>query len=77
VENPTDKLKVGMELKVKVIGIDNERKRVSLSCKTDSSASDAPISTGAPKGGHRQPQMPAQPAFKNNAFSGLAGLKLK
>jgi uncharacterized protein len=77
VENPTDKLKVGMELKVKVIGIDNERKRVSLSCKTDSSESSAPISTGAPKGGHRQPQMPAQPAFKNNAFSGLSNLKLK
>jgi protein Tex len=73
VENPTDKLKVGMEVKVKVIGIDQDRKRVSLSCKSDSSSGDAPIST-KPTGSNRMPQ---QPAFKNNAFSGLAGLKLK
>ncbi|MBY0516296.1 MAG: helix-hairpin-helix domain-containing protein [Bacteriovoracaceae bacterium] len=75
VENATDKLKVGQELKVKVIGIDHDRKRVSLSCKADSKSSDAPVSTSQPM--NRNQKMPAQPAFKNNAFAGLSGLKVK
>lgn len=35
VENAMDVLKVGQELKVKVLGIDMDRKRMSLSCKSD------------------------------------------
>ena len=34
VSNPLEKLKVGQELKVKVLGIDKERSRINLSCKT-------------------------------------------
>ena len=79
VENATDKLKVGMELKVKVIGVDMERKRISLSCKADARPEAAPsASTGQPRPGGRDraPQGPAQPAFKNNAFAGLKNLKV-
>ena len=72
VENATDKLKVGQELKVKVIGVDMERKRVSLSCKADARPEGV---TSSSSGSRSQPKMPPQPAFKNNAFAGLAGLK--
>jgi uncharacterized protein len=78
VENATDKLKVGQELKVKVIGIDMERKRVSLSCKADAKPEgNATVSNTSPKTTQREAKVPPQPAFKNNAFSGLAGLKIK
>jgi uncharacterized protein len=75
VENATDKLKFGMEHKVKVIGVDMERKRVSLSCKADARPEGVP--QGASSGSRPMPKMPAQPAFKNNAFAGLSGLKVK
>ncbi|MFP5459260.1 MAG: Tex family protein [Bacteriovoracia bacterium] len=75
VENATDKLKVGQELKVRVIDIDFDRKRVSLSCKADSKGDAVGISSsGGGKTSH-QPKMPPQPAFRNNAFAALAGLK--
>ena len=72
-----DKLKVGEKLKVRVIGLDLERKRISLSCKSEDSA-DAPIQSSAPrksKPGKRAPMPPKD--IKNNAFAGLKGLKLK
>ena len=56
VENATDKLKVGMELKVKVIGVDMERKRVSLSCKADARPEGVPTSGGSSR---PMPKMPA------------------
>tara|TARA_Y100001936_G_C16072499_1_gene671692 strand:- start:316 stop:2628 length:2313 start_codon:yes stop_codon:yes gene_type:complete len=77
IENPMDKLKVGEKLKVRVIGLDLERKRISLSCKSEDSA-DAPIQSSAPrksKPGKRAPMPPKD--IKNNAFAGLKGLKLK
>ncbi len=81
VENAMDELKVGQELKVRVLGIDMDRRRISLSCKADSQTEGITGSNaGAPKkgGGHRpQEQRPMQsgPQFKNNAFAGLSGLK--
>ena len=88
-ENAMEKLKVGQELKVKVIGVDKERKRVSLSCKTGESKapSDPGYTSGMAKprpernsqyagnggGGFRQPE----PQIKNNAFAGLKNLRLK
>ncbi len=77
IENPMDKLKVGEKLKVRVIGLDLERKRISLSCKSEDS-DDAPIQSSAPrksKPGKRAPMPPKD--IKNNAFAGLKGLKLK
>ena len=82
VENPLDKLKVGQEVKVKVIEIDRERKRISLSCKSDgqvnysgkSASGSRPQksnkSSDRAKGPNKQAQM------KNNAFAALKNLKL-
>lgn len=81
VENAMDALKVGQEVKVKVIGIDMDRKRMSLSCKSDAKGEGITgvRTQGAP--GAKRPQgqqMPAQPTnqFKNNAFAGLKNIKL-
>jgi uncharacterized protein len=77
VENPLDKLTVGQQLKVKVTEIDLDRKRIGLSCKSDA---DVDHQTRA-KGGARRPGNAKAPApkkdIRNNAFAGLAGLKLK
>ncbi len=91
-ENAMDKLKVGQELKVRVIAVDKERKRVSLSCKTGEKVNKAPMdagyTTGAARpqrsgGGGGQQQgggggfRQPEPQIKNNAFAGLKNLKLK
>ncbi len=87
VENAMDELKVGQELKVRILGIDMDRQRISLSCKADSQT-EGVTGTGngvAPRrgggGGNRaqpqQPPMQSGPAFKNNAFSGLKNLQVK
>jgi uncharacterized protein len=72
VENALDKLKVGEQLKVKVTEIDLDRKRISLSCKSDSGV-EYSKSSGSPK--KAKPQK--EEKIKNNAFAGLAGLRLK
>jgi uncharacterized protein len=84
VENAMDELKVGQELKVRVLGIDMDRHRISLSCKADSQT-EGVTGTGAGDsrrrgGGGQRPQEPrpmqsSGPQFKNNAFAGLAALK--
>jgi len=79
VENAMDELKVGQELKVRILGIDMDRRRISLSCKSDS---DVQGVTGVDQGRKAKPRadfnLPAQSAgFKNNAFSGLKNLNLK
>ena len=86
VENALEELKVGQEVKVRVLGIDMDRRRISLSCKSDSQTEGVTgTGAGAPRrsggGGNR----PAQPqnfnsgggAFKNNAFAGLKNLQVK
>lgn len=83
VENAMEVLKVGEELKVRVLGIDMDRKRISLSCKADSQTEGVTgtgMGTGPRKGGmgHRpQPQIQTGPQFKNNAFAGLKNLQVK
>jgi len=84
VENAMDVLKVGQELKVRVLGIDMDRRRISLSCKADSQT-EGVTGTGtgaAPRkggGGSRPQSQPMQtgPQFKNNAFAGLKNIQLK
>ncbi|MCB9092374.1 MAG: RNA-binding transcriptional accessory protein [Halobacteriovoraceae bacterium] len=76
VSDPLEKLSVGQELKVRVIEVDLDRKRVSLSCKTDDGASVSYSSSGTDRS-TRKNKLPQQKEFKNNAFSGLAGFKVK
>lgn len=84
VENAMDVLKVGQEIKVRVLGIDMDRKRISLSCKSDSqtegvtgTGAGAPRKGGGPRREEQRPQMAAGPQFKNNAFAGLKNLQVK
>lgn len=75
VANAMDKLKVGEELKVKVLEIDYDRRRISLSCKTDSKANyDSKPSQGMRNPNQFMNKGPKQGEFKNNPF---ANLKLK
>jgi uncharacterized protein len=77
VDNALEKLKVGMELKVKVISLDMERKRIALSCKPDTRAEKSTPSAHYQQGNAKKPiQNSNQPQFKNNAFSGLKNIKL-
>lgn len=79
VENPMDKLTVGQTLKVKVIELDLERKRISLSCKSDAKAEAGANYSGGPrkkKGGAGKGAPPPR-EIKNNAFAGLKGFKVK
>lgn len=83
VENAMDELKVGQEVKVRILGIDMDRRRISLSCKADSQTEGVTgTGAGAPRkgGGNRpapQPQMHSGPQFKNNAFAGLKAIQVK
>ncbi len=82
VENAMDELKVGQELKVRVLGIDFDRRRISLSCKADSQTEGV---TGTDQGrprrgkptGPNPSHMQSGPAFKNNAFAALKNLQVK
>lgn len=77
VENPMDKLTVGQELKVRVTEVDLDRKRIALSCKSDSDVSYTK-SSATPKGKNQgKKSTPPQQEIRNNAFAKLAGLKLK
>ncbi len=82
VENPMDVLKVGQQIKVRVLEVDASRKRISLSCKTGDShkapRSSAP-SGARPQGGRPEKQAPRPPQdapLKNNAFAALKNLKV-
>lgn len=83
VENAMDELKVGQELKARILGIDMDRRRISLSCKADSQVEGV---TGVDQGRQRKgggsrpenrPMQSSGPQFKNNAFAGLKNLQVK
>jgi uncharacterized protein len=75
VQNPMDLLKVGETVKVRVIEVDLERKRIALSRKSEDGKGVATGVQSQPKKNRTKSQPQAQ--IKNNAFAGLAGLKLK
>lgn len=81
VEDAMVALKVGQEVKVQVLDIDYDRKRISLTAKQGAQVnrSAAPSTGERPRSsGQGKPQAaPAPaPALKNNAFAGLKNLKL-
>jgi len=80
VENALDALKVGQEVKVCVTDVDLDRGRIALSAKkgADLGSVSGTVSRSG-KGQSQAPQvkMPPEQKLKNNAFSGLANLKLK
>lgn len=74
VEDALSVFKVGESIKVRVKEVDLSRKRISLSCKTQSSSRTTPISkdSNPNKNSFTSPA----PELKNKAFSGLKNLKL-
>jgi uncharacterized protein len=78
VKNALDHVQVGQEVKVRVIEVDLDRKRVSLSCKTDTKISlptnNTQSSMGATKSRNSNHPM-NQPKFSNNPFASLGGKK--
>lgn len=78
VENPLSELKVGQEVKARVLDVDLGRKRVALSLKTGTSHSKSPSKGTRPqsnnKGQVRRNQQP-QKQLKNNAFAALKNFK--
>jgi uncharacterized protein len=73
-------LKVGQEVKVQVLDIDYDRKRISLTAKQGAQVNrptGAQATDGRPRPQGKAPAIPAAaPALKNNAFAGLKNLKL-
>lgn len=77
VDNPLEVLKVGQEVNARVMAVDYERGRVSLSLKKDDGQGVA--TSYAERGigqGQSKVKTPAPAAMKNNAFAGLKNLKL-
>lgn len=79
VENPMDLLKVGETVKVRVIELDLDRKRIALSRKSDDGQGHASGVQSAPMKGKGKAKAKPRPQaqMKNNAFAGLANIKLK
>lgn len=83
VSNALDVLKVGQEVKARVIDVDTDRGRIGLSLKTGDSvktsnaktASHASKSKGKPKGNN--PRQDKNAPLKNNAFASLKNFKVK
>ncbi len=72
VENALEVLKVGQEVKARVVSIDLERGRVGLSLKSEGGKD--PVQNSSPKKSKKK----APPKeLKNNAFAGLKDFKLK
>ncbi|MEI8348006.1 MAG: S1 RNA-binding domain-containing protein [Pseudomonadota bacterium] len=74
IENPMEVLKVGQEIKVKVLEVDEKRGRVSLSCKADAGRPEKTAIAPSP-----HPSGKSKPEEKpvNNAFAKLKNLKFK
>lgn len=87
IDNALEVLKVGEKLKVRVLDIDFDRKRISLSCKQEGAnevRQASGQSSNRPSQGSRgqnssrnHPQKPHQPEkLKNNAFAALKNFKV-
>ncbi len=77
VDDPHKLFRVGEEVKVKVLEVDRQRKRISLSCKTDSTPVYQPKERSNHRGSTKFKSKNNKPQeFKNNPFAKLKGLKV-
>jgi uncharacterized protein len=84
VKNALEVFKVGDQVKVRVMEVDMDRKRIALSCKKEEGYVDrsggARDSKGSRSGGHKPRSNNKRPAapqtLKNNAFSALKNFKV-
>ena len=79
VTNPLDILKVGQEVKAKVVEVDPNRKRIALSLKKESEINHEKRlpNTASIKNTKNNKRSFEQTHKKTNAFAGLQGLNLK
>ncbi len=75
VSDPSEVVQAGVKLKVRVLSVDNARKRIALSAKSGASAGGAPRSSSAAHGsggggGGMRPRAP-RPSFNANPFANL------
>ena len=77
VDNPLEVLKVGQEVNARVMSVDYERGRVSLSLKKDDGKGVATSYAERGVGGGQSKSKAPPPVqnIKNNAFAGLKNLK--
>lgn len=71
VKNALDHVQVGQEVKVRVIELDLDRKRISLSCKTDGQVSTSNRSSTTNVSNAVKKDFKQQPSFANNPFAQL------
>ncbi|MFT6067729.1 MAG: hypothetical protein ACJAT2_001908 [Bacteriovoracaceae bacterium] len=78
VDNALEVLKVGQEVKARILEVDLDRKRIALSLKKEEKGEYIPSSstgTSKPRSNNRDKKPEVQ--LKNNAFAGLANFKVK
>lgn len=78
VENPLEALKAGQEVKVMVLDVDFDRRRIALTCKKgeDSKQFMRSSTGGGERKGAIQNKVQQDVKIKNNAFAGLKNFKL-
>lgn len=76
IDNALEVLKVGQEIKAKVLDVDLDRKRISLSCKKGNDENAPAQGFGKSNSNKKFKKDKNEPKFKNNAFAGLKNLKL-
>lgn len=79
IDNALEALTVGETLKVKIIGVDIARKRISLSCKQGSRPEDSVQSSYGNSQNKKTPKKfkDNNASLKNNAFAALKNFKIK
>lgn len=78
VENAMEELKVGQEIKVRVLEVDSDRKRISLSLKSDDgSRASSSTSSSSPANKNKGKKNHQTPEFKSNAFGALKNFNIK
>ena len=76
VRDPAEVVKTGDRLKVRVLSVDQARRRIALSAKTRPSGEPRPSNAGVPRASGAAPQRPRDPrpprsGFSVNPFAGL------
>lgn len=74
VENPMEVLKVGESVDVRILEVDRDRKRISLSRKKDDGQGHVTTTSSAPQRTNKQNR--GQQELKNNAFAALKNFKV-
>ena len=76
VENPMEVLKVGEAVDVRILEVDYNRNRISLSRKKEDGMGQANLNNGASSQGRKANKKHQKQELKNNAFAALKNFKV-